>query len=119
MKKELRIKRNEEFSSIISEKRSAACPSFVVYISDKKEDKTRIGISCPKKIGNAVARNKVKRQVREMFYSLFDHDNYPFDLICVIREKYSDFDYKSNLIQLEKLIKKDIIDKYEKGASHE
>jgi len=119
MKKELRVKRNEEFSSIIGQRRSVASPSFVLYVSEKKEDRARIGISCPKKIGNAVERNKVKRQVREMFYAIFDHNSYSFDLICVIRNKYGEFDYQSNLNQLEKLIKKDIINKYEKGASHE
>lgn len=47
----------------------------------------RIGLSVGKKIGNAVARNKTKRQVRMMVHELFtkeDHNDY----ILIVRKPY-------------------------------
>ncbi|MCI5149202.1 MAG: ribonuclease P protein component [Candidatus Electrothrix sp. MAN1_4] len=43
----------------------------LVYLSDKHTDscfsKSRLGISVPKKVGNAVQRNRIKRIIREAF----------------------------------------------------
>ena len=64
MKKQYRIRKNREFSSIIEKKHSVASNSFVVYFDTKKETYSRVGISVSKKLGDAVTRNKIKRQIR-------------------------------------------------------
>ena len=41
--------------------------SFVLQSHDRKDDAPmRIGFTCSKKVGNAVARNKAKRRLREI-----------------------------------------------------
>ena len=41
--------------------------SFVLQSRDRKDDAPmRIGFTCSKKVGNAVARNKAKRRLREI-----------------------------------------------------
>ena len=110
MKKDYRIKKNEEFSEIISHKKSISNATFVFYLGEKKEEHARVGLSVSKKLGNAVIRNKIKRQIRMMFLEIFDFEKYPYDVICIARNKYLAQSYDSNEVELEKLVKKAIID---------
>ena len=109
MKKAYRIRKNEEFAQIIAKKHSFASACFVLYFDQKKEDNARVGISVSKKLGDAVERNKIKRQVREMCYSLIDFDNCDKDLIVIVRKGYLNNDFSNNKNDLEILLKKAII----------
>ena len=109
MKKLYRIRKNEEFNRIIAEKHSIASACFVVYYSNKAEEHSRAGISVSKKLGDAVDRNKIKRQVREMVRTIIDFETCPKDIIVIVRTSYLKKDYQNNLLDLEKLIKKAII----------
>ena len=41
--------------------------SFLLQVRDRKDhDPARVGFTCSKKVGNAVARNKAKRRLREL-----------------------------------------------------
>ena len=113
MKKEYLVRKNEEFARIISEKRSVANGSFVVYYSDRKKEHARVGISVSKKLGDAVDRNRIKRQVREMIYALISFEQYSKDLIIIVRKGYLGKAFSENKNDLEKAIKKAIIEKYE------
>ena len=104
-----RIKRNEEFSGIIAKKHSKAGEAFVLYFDGRKEDYSRIGISVSKKLGNAVTRNKVKRQIRMMLANFYDFDSSPKDIIIIARSRYLERSFAQNQEELEKLIKSSII----------
>ena len=62
----------------------------------------RIGISVGKKLGNAVQRNKIKRQVRSMVDSLFDFSE-AYDAILIVRPVYTKKSYQENLDDLKKV----------------
>lgn len=109
MKKEYRIRKNEEFSSIIALKKSCTCKSFVMCYAPRKLDHVRVGISVSKKLGDAVERNKIKRQVRMMILNVIDFENYPFDIIVIVRNQYLSNEFADNQSDLEKLSKKAII----------
>lgn len=109
MIKKYRIKKNEEFSKIVAYKKSIASDCFVVYCKPKNENYSRIGISVSKKLGNAVIRNKIKRQIRMMIADFYDFDNSDKDFIIIARKKYLDKSFKDNMCDLEKLIKSSII----------
>lgn len=105
MKVALRVKKNEEFQDIIKLKRFVACPSFALYVKPKTGKYSRFGISCGKKMGNAVVRNKIKRQCRCMLREL-DSGSYRFDGILMVRQGYQKFSYQDNKKHLESTLKK-------------
>ena len=109
MKKTYRIRKNEEFNRIIGEKHSMASANFVIYVSQRVEDHCRVGISVSKKLGDAVDRNKIKRQVREMVKIVINFEDYSKDFIVIVRNPYLKNTYQENLLDLEKLVKKAII----------
>lgn len=101
MKKEHRVCKNYEFSSIIGQKQYVASHSFVCYFEKRKSEHARVGISVGKKLGNAVQRNKVKRQVRSMIDHHFNFQS-GFDLILIVRPRYKDQSFSANECELEK-----------------
>ena len=84
MKKEYRVKKSSEIEMIVKSRQSRANKYFVIY---KKENHVnthfRFAVSVSKKFGNAVERNKIKRQVREIISKLDIIDI--FDVFIVIR----------------------------------
>ena len=102
MKKELRVKRNEDFQKIIQARKSVACKEFVLYSLKNECEHMRIGFSVSKKLGNAVTRNRIKRQVREMAREVFD-SNKSYDYILIVRVGYLENDFQTNLEALKQL----------------
>ena len=104
MKKAYRVRKNEEFTRIISKKHTRSSKNFVIHYDSKVLDHSRIGISVSKKLGNAVIRNKVKRQVREMVKEL-DLYELSYDYIIIVRKGYFEGSFADNKKDLEKTIK--------------
>lgn len=105
MKKSLRIRKNEEFSEIIKNRNYYSSPVMTIYVKKKKEEVNRVGISVGKKVGNAVVRNKVKRQLRMMIQEIYTFEE-NFDTIVLVRDKFTQESYDSNKKVLEMLVKK-------------
>ena len=96
MKKQFRITKNEEFQKIIKAKKFVSNPSFTVYYRPRFLEHSRIGISVGKKLGSAVVRNRIKRQVRMMCLEITEFkENY--DCVIMVRNQYQMLDYASNL----------------------
>ena len=59
---------------------------MVLYYTCNKADHLKVGFAVGKKVGNAVVRNKVKRQLRSIFSNYVN--KYPnFEIIAVVRKK--------------------------------
>lgn len=105
MKKKNIIKKNTDFQRIIKNKKSYVSKEFIIYIERTNDKEYHFGISVSKKLGNAVTRNKLKRQIK----SIIDKKDYQnnFNCIIILRKailKYS-FEQKEKALnkQLEKL----------------
>lgn len=92
MKKINILKENREYTRIIKNCRYYKSKCFIIYVEKKNnEDRYKFGISVGKKIGNAVRRNKVKRQIK----SILDKKNYKngFNCIIIVRKEINEKEY--------------------------
>lgn len=81
MKKINIIKNSREFDRIIHTHKPYKYKDFIIYL-EKNNDYTHyeFGLSVGKKIGNAVNRNKVKRQLK----NIIDKKDYQNNFKCII-----------------------------------
>lgn len=81
------IVRNNEFRRLYGRAKTMVHPLFVTYYIKNRYKNNRIGITATKKIGNAVARNRARRILKES-YRLLEQD-FPsgYDFIFVARKK--------------------------------
>ncbi len=62
-----RLKRRADIARTFAEKRSASDGRLVVYVADNGLAWSRLALSVGKRVGNAVARNRTRRRLREAF----------------------------------------------------
>ena len=92
MKKENRIKKNEEIAKIVLSKQKVKSDYFFIYYK-KSNYLTRVAISVSKKIGNSVQRNHAKRIIREVVrpnLKIFS----PVDLVVVVKKDLKNVDFE-------------------------
>ncbi len=78
----------------------ADCGAFILRILPLRVEPVestvlrRLGVIASRRVGNAVKRNRAKRQFREMFR--LNQDRLPprCDVIIIVRTQYADFAYK-------------------------
>jgi ribosomal protein S21 len=70
----------------------------------KREHYEKPSVKRKKKLGNAVVRNKIKRQVRMMIRELVNDEK--MDLIIMVRPSYLNQDYSENKKDLENTLNK-------------
>lgn len=91
MKKENRIKKNEEIAKIVLGKQKVKSDYFFIYYQ-KNENITRVAVSVSKKIGNSVKRNHAKRIIRELVRPILNKFN-PVNLVVVVKKDLKDVDF--------------------------
>ena len=100
-----RIKKNVEFNKVIEEGQVIKSDSLTLHFLENKLGYTRIGISIPKKCGNAVVRNRIKRQIRAAIAEKCDY-SLPYDIVLIARSTYKISDFKQTASDIEEIIKK-------------
>ncbi len=86
MKKNHTVKNNIEFNNIIKSGICLKNKYFVLYYQNNDLNKYRFGISVPKKVCNAVNRNKLKRQIRNILHNHQNIYSNTKDYIIIIRK---------------------------------
>jgi ribonuclease P protein component len=69
-----------------------AMPGFVIQVRSRDDDAPmRVGFTCSKKVGNAVARNRAKRRLREIARLVLPKHGYDgFDYVLIGRNQKTD-----------------------------
>lgn len=91
---------------MLSNKISFANRAYALHVFKKNVDsELRVGISAGVRLGNAVVRNKVKRQVKMMVETIFDKKQ-AIDVVIIVRNGYMSLTYEQNQNELSRLYEK-------------
>ena len=103
-----RIKKSDDFAATIHKGNSFRLPSFIIHVKKNELNYVRVGISASKKLGNAVTRNRVKRQVRAMCDSLINYNAHSLDIVIVVKTKFLEETFNDNKSQICDFITKQV-----------
>lgn len=105
MKVKYRVKTHEDFQEVIKEKKTVSNRIYVLYYKKNELNHSRVGISSSKKLGNAVTRNKIRRQIRMMAQQVINFDN-SIDYCIIVKKSYLEQTFEDNKKELSILIEK-------------
>lgn len=105
MKVQYRVKKYSEFEKVIHEGKCIKSNTLTLYSLPNNFGYSRVGISIPTKSGNAVVRNKIKRQIRAILSKEFDFSS-SFDYIIIARRSYDIDNIQQTQTDIVKLLKK-------------
>ena len=91
-----RIKKSEDFATVIHKGHSYRLSSYTIHIYKNDLGYTRVGISASAKLGNAVVRNRIKRQVRAICDQEIDYEKNSLDIVIVVRKDFLDKTFNDN-----------------------
>ena len=74
MQRRHRLSRSRDFDAVYRQGRSTSTRFLVLYWFERDDEpgEPRLGLAVPKAAGNAVARNRIKRQLREVWRARLD-----------------------------------------------
>jgi ribonuclease P protein component len=87
-----RLSRSGDFDAVYKKGRSAASRTLVVYTfrHDENTGDVRLGLAVPRRVGDAVTRNNVKRKLREAFADARSELETAHDVVIVARPGVAD-----------------------------
>jgi ribonuclease P protein component len=86
VKRRFRLTRSTDFKRVRRSGKSYAHPLVVLIKEPSQTSETRIGITAGRSVGNAVVRNRAKRQLRAIVSGLLPQLKPGWNLVLVCRE---------------------------------
>ncbi len=81
------LKDNRDFQRLYHRGKKCVSGKFVLYFLPNGSSENRLGITAGKKIGIAVQRNRIRRQIREIYRLSADSLLPGFDIVIVARSR--------------------------------
>ena len=108
MEKSKRVKTKIDFQKVVSSKNKKNSKSFLILILKRVQyEYPRFGITASRKLGNAVTRVKIRRQVRAILRDILKKINVlSQDYVIIVRNTYLKHTYQENTQELELLLRK-------------
>ena len=95
MRREYSLRRNKEFRYVYRRGKSVSDKYFVLIYVKTKTPHLKVGFSVSKKLGNAVLRNKLKRRMKEAFFSMLNKVSKKSLIVFIPKKTAKDLDYSS------------------------
>ena len=87
MKRAVTLKENYEFRRLYRKGKSAVGGGMVMYCHKNKLGHNRLGLTASVKLGHAVARNRSRRRLREVYRLNQENLKKGYDIILVARTR--------------------------------
>lgn len=81
-----RLRKRREFVDLSRRGKSVSDRYFILSFQPNGRDRSRLGITVTKKVGNAVIRNRLKRIVREFFRHNRSRINGSLDINVIVKQ---------------------------------
>ena len=81
------LNENKDFRRLYGRGKSKVHPALVTYVQKNRMGCCRVGITTSNKLGNAVARNRARRVIREAYRQVLPQIQGNYDLVFVARTK--------------------------------
>ncbi len=106
MKKMYIIRKNYEIQAIISLKDSVKNNYFVLFKRENNLGHFRVVVSVSRKIGKAVVRNKIKRQIKAIIYKKRHEISQKYDIVLIVRDQINTLSFQEKEKYLMELLTK-------------
>jgi len=87
MERRVRLRRTSDVRRVHDEGRSWAHPLLVLVARPNGLDFSRVGVTASRRVGNAVARNRAKRLMREAARHLYPQFEAGWDMMLIARTR--------------------------------
>ena len=89
MQRRNRLSRSRDFDAVYRQGRSTSTRFLVLYWFEREDDPSegepRLGLAVPRAAGNAVVRNRIKRQLREVWRARLEDLPADRDYVLIVR----------------------------------
>ncbi|HEX3255306.1 MAG TPA: ribonuclease P protein component [Gaiellaceae bacterium] len=90
MQRRHRLSRSRDFDAVYRHGRSVSTRFLVLYSFPREDGEPRIGLAVPRSAGGAVVRNRIKRQLREVWTELLPEIEPGRDYVLIVRPGLAD-----------------------------
>ena len=104
LRREYSLRRNKEFRYVYKRGKSVSDRNLILIYVKTKTPHLKVGFSVSKKLGNSVERNKIKRRMKEAFFSMLDGVSPKSLLVFVPRDNMRQADYHTIEKSMHKLL---------------
>jgi ribonuclease P protein component len=94
-----RLKKSKDIKAVMNFNRISRTGSFLAFVKPNALNHLRVGITTSKKLGNAVARVRLRRQVRA-FFSVYNIYEKSYDIVIVVRQGFINKSFAENRNEL-------------------
>ena len=104
-----KIRSRKDFIKIQNKGNKNVCSSFIIqsFKNSSQNQPSRFGFTASKKVGGAVDRNKAKRRMRELVYSLKNRfKGFGYDYVLIARKNIVDKKFEDLKKDLNETLKK-------------
>jgi ribonuclease P protein component len=88
MKRKNRLTKSSDFKEAIKGSVTVRTPGYQIFVKPNFVGHLRIGISTSKKLGNAVTRVRVRRQIRA-FFTVYNMYEKRYDIVIVAKPEFT------------------------------